>query len=168
MAETEWKGAVWKSAFGNFSVKEILTILKGFGPMEVLEFDKPESFRGKISISLDSNGNKQITIYHLEVSGGRRCGHGREALQWLKKIFKGELFVEDPGIILVRNANEASLLFWIKMYREGLIGALESELCTLSPGMSQEELQKVEKLLGMGGLGSGRGPHFSDDAVVGK
>lgn len=147
MAEIEWKGAVWRAAYGSLSVKELLTILKGFGPMEIVEFEKPELARGQISISLTPEGRKQITLYHLEVEGMRRRGQGRAALQWLKHIFKGDLYVEDPGVIRVKNANAETLLFWVKMYREGLIEALESEMCMLHPNMSEADLLRVEMAL---------------------
>lgn len=152
MAEIEWKGAVWKAAYGNLSVKELLTILKGFGPMETLEFEKPGSFSGHLSVSLSSEGKKQITLYHLEVFGDRRKGQGRAALQWLKGIFKGELFVEDPGFIVVKGANRQSLLFWVQMFREGWIDALDAEAIELHPHMSDQELNQVEAdLLGSAG-----------------
>lgn len=147
VAEIEWKGAVWRAAFGSLSVKELLTILKGFGPMEILEFEKPELAKGQISISLSPEGKKQITLYHLEVEGLRRKGQGRAALQWLKQIFKGDLYVEDPGVIRVKNANPETLLFWVKMFREGLIEALESEMCALQPEMSEEEIGRLEAAL---------------------
>ena len=157
MAEIEWKGAVWRAAFGNLSVKELLTILKGFGPMEILEFEKPGLARGQVSISLSSDGRKQITLYHLEVEGIRRKGQGRAALHWLKQIFKGDLYVEDPGVILVKNANEETLLFWVKMFREGLIEALESELCPLQPDMSDDEIGRLEAAIrDKGAVESGR------------
>lgn len=147
MAEIEWKGAVWRAAFGDLSVKELLTILKGFGPMEVLEFENPGAFRGQISVSLSADGVKEITVYHLEVEGDRRQGRGRNVLLWLKKIFKGELFVEDPGFIRVKNANRESVFFWVKMFREGLIGSLDSEFCQLYPDMSEGELCRIEEEL---------------------
>lgn len=145
MAQIEWKGAVWKAAFGELSVKELLTILKGFGPMEVLEFEKTDACRGQMSVCLTPEGTKEITIYHIEVIGEKRRGKGREALQWLKKIFNGELFVEDPGFIRVKNANEKSLSFWVQMFREGLIGSLDSETCSLYPEMGADQLDRIEE-----------------------
>ncbi len=145
MAEIEWKGATWKAAYGSLSVKELLTILKGFGPMEILEFEKPGRFHGQMSLSLSSNGRKQITLYYLEAHGEKRRGKGREALEWLRGIFKGELYVEDPGVIHVKNPAAESLLFWIAVYREGLIEAMESESFSLQVGMSREELQEIER-----------------------
>jgi len=144
VAEIEWKGAIWRAAFGNLSVKELLTILKGFGPMETLSFEKPDCCKGEISISLTDEGKKQITLYHLEVLGPKRAGTGRAALQWLRSIFKGDLFVEDPGFIRVKGANRESLLFWVSMFREGLIDALDAEAIELHPHMSDQELSKVE------------------------
>ncbi len=147
MAEIEWKGAIWRATYGSLSVKELLTILKGFGPMEVLEFEKPDNFRGQISISISADGIKQITVYHLEVIGAKRVGSGRNAINWLRKIFKASLYVEDPGIIVVKNASEQSLLFWVKMFREGLIEGIESEPCRLDINMSEAEVLEVEKTI---------------------
>lgn len=145
MAEIEWKGAIWKAAYGDFPIKELLTILKGFGPMEIVEFEKPGCYRGQISLSSSKDGKKEITLYHLEVFGDRRRGQGREALQWLKKIFKGELYVEDPGVIRVKNANMESLLFWVKMFREGLVDAIDSEMCHLYAEMSETDIKVVQE-----------------------
>ena len=144
MAEIEWKGAVWRAAYGDLSIKELLTILKGFGPMEILEFEKPGCCRGQISLSSTKDGKKEITLYHLEVLGDKRQGLGREGLKWLRKIFKGELYVEDPGVIRVLNANAESLRFWMKMFREGIIDALDSEMCRLYAEMSEYEIDALE------------------------
>lgn len=54
-------------------------------------------------------------------------------------------YVEDPGVIHVRNPAAESLLFWIAMYREGLIEGMESESFSLQAGMSREELQEIER-----------------------
>lgn len=148
LADIEWKGIIWSAAYGDLSVKELLTILKGFGPMETLEFEKPGAFRGQLSLSLSEKGAKEITLYYLEVTGPKRRGSGREALRYLKKIFKGELYVEDPGIIRVKNANEESIPFWVKMFQEGYIDALDSEECSLTHQMSEAEINKVEDDIG--------------------
>ncbi|MBC7357265.1 MAG: hypothetical protein H5U10_01890 [Desulfacinum sp.] len=140
MAEIEWKGITWKAAYGELSIKELLTILKGYGPMEILKFRKPGAFWGEMSVSLTPDGTKEITIYHLEVEGPRRRGRGREALQCLKAIFKGDVFVEDPGrIIRVTNADETSLPFWVKMYAEGVIDALDSESLKIPRDLPREK-----------------------------
>jgi hypothetical protein len=150
LAEIEWKGAVWRAAYGNYSIKELLTILKGYGPMELLEFEKPGRFRGQISLTLSEEGRKGITLYHLEVLGPERQGQGRAALEWLREIFKGELFVEDPGkLIRVKNADDASLPFWIKMFREGVIDALDSDRCKLHSNMTREEVDEALKDRGL-------------------
>jgi len=143
LADIEWKGIAWRAAYGDLSVKELLTILKGFGPMETIEFEKPGAFRGQLSVSLSENGTKEITIYHLEVIGPKRRGKGREALKCLKRLFKGEVYVEDPGLIRVRNANEESLPFWVKMFQEGYIDSLDSPECSLSPEMNEAENKKI-------------------------
>jgi hypothetical protein len=145
VAEIEWKGAIWRAAYGDLSLKELLTILKGFGPMEILEFEKKGSFKGQISLYLTKDGTKEITLYHLEVEGQKREGQGRAALQWLRKIFKGELYVQDPGIIRVKNANRESLVFWVQMFREGLIDAMESEYCQLGPELTDKEIEGIEE-----------------------
>jgi hypothetical protein len=145
LAEIEWKGVVWRAAYGDHSVKELLTILKGFGPMEILEFEKPGCFRGQISLALSPKGEKEITLYYLEVLGPKRKGQGREALKWLKETLKGELYVEDPGRIRVKNASESSLPFWIKMFREGLIDELKSDWCCLHPQMDPSEIDQTEE-----------------------
>lgn len=146
VAEIEWKGIIWKAAYGDHSVKDLLTILKGFGPMEILAFEKPGHFRGQLSLRLAPDGTKEITVYHLEVLGALRRGEGRKALQCLKRIFRGEVYVEDPGgIIRVTNADSASLPFWIKMYQEGIIDALEGEHCRLRPHMTPEEVEEAAR-----------------------
>ncbi len=146
MAEIDWKGLIWRSAYGNYSYKELLTILKGFGSMEIVACEKPWVYNAILSISLNEEGNRDITLYYLEVVGAKRCGTGREALKELKNIFKGKIFVEDPGKILHSEYSIVeSLLFWIKMFREGLIDGLYSDYLELSPGMSEEELQEAEE-----------------------
>uniref|UniRef100_A0A832EA10 Uncharacterized protein n=1 Tax=Desulfacinum infernum TaxID=35837 RepID=A0A832EA10_9BACT len=148
MAEIEWKGIIWKAAYGDLSIKDLLTILKGHGPMEVLRFRKPGAFWGELSVSLSPRGTKEITIYHLEVEGPRRRGMGRQALLCLKTIFRGEVFVEDPGrVIRVTNADQASLPFWIKMHLEGIIDALESENVSLTPETPREEAERLLRAL---------------------
>ncbi|ROQ92118.1 hypothetical protein [Desulfosoma caldarium] len=144
MAEIEWKGIIWRAAHGDLTIKDLLTILKGHGPLEVLRFRKPGAFWGELSVSLSSRGTKEITIYHLEVEGPKRRGKGRQALLSLKRIFGGEVFVEDPGrVIRVTNADQASLPFWIKMYLEGIINALESEHVSLTSESPREEAERL-------------------------
>jgi hypothetical protein len=144
VVEVEWKGALWKAAYGELSLKEILTILKGFGPMEVLQFERP-GCKGQLSLSLTSEGVKAITLYHLEVTAEKSQGHGRETLMWLKRIFKGTLVVEDPGMIFVRNADQSSLLFWVKMFHEGMVDGIDSEECSLFAGISEKEINHIEE-----------------------
>jgi hypothetical protein len=147
VAQIEWKGITWRAAYGDFSVRELLTILKGFGPMEVVEFEKPDCFRGRLSLSLTPEGVKEITVYHLEALGPKRMGRGREALNFLRNIFKGEVYVQDPGeeVIRVRDANRESILFWIKMFREGVIDALESSLCCLHRQLSVADVDRIAR-----------------------
>jgi hypothetical protein len=143
VAEVEWKGIVWKAAYDPLSIKELLTILKGFGPMEILAFEKPGCFRGELSVSLSEKKIREITVYHLEVLGPRRQGQGRAALEHLRKIFGGELYVEDPGVIRVRNADQDSLPFWVKMYHERLIDALDAEGYSLQPHAGDVEAKSA-------------------------
>ena len=46
-----------------------------------------------MSLCLTDDGSKEITLYHLEVSGKKRAGRGREALKWLREIFKGPIYI---------------------------------------------------------------------------
>jgi hypothetical protein len=122
LAEIEWKGIIWSPAYGNYSYKELLTILKGFGSMEIVAFEKPWIYKGIVSIALNPQGGKDLTLYYLEVLGPKRRGIGRKALQELREIFKGSIVVQDPGEILCSEYSIVeSLFFWIKMFREGLI-----------------------------------------------
>ena len=145
MAEIEWKGVLWKAAYGELSVKDLLTVLKGYGPMEILDFEKPATCRGRISLCLSEEGTRETTIHDLEVHGEKRKGQGRAALQWLRNIFKGEIYVEYPDLSADQEASEGSLLFWVKMYREGLIDVLECGMFCLYPEMGEAELGKIEK-----------------------
>jgi len=146
LAEVEWKGIIWKAAFGTFSYKELLTILKGYGSMEILSFEKPGHFKGMASIALNTGGTRDLTIYYLEVLGPRRAGLGRKALLELKRIFQGKIFVEDPGEILTDEYSiTESILFWIQMFREGVIDGLDSDLVRLHPGIDEKEMKKLEQ-----------------------
>ncbi len=128
VAQIVWKGIVWKAAYGQLSVKELLTILKGFGPMEVVRFEKPGSFRGELSLSLSPEGTKEITLYHLEVLEPRRRGYGRDALAFLRSIFRGVIHVEDAEIADHHGVGKKSQRFWIKMLDEGLIDSLNADI----------------------------------------
>lgn len=127
MAEIVWKGIVWKAAYGQMSVKELLTILKGFGPMETVRFEKPGSFRGELSLSLSPEGTKEITLYSLEVMGSRRQGPGRDALAFLRSIFRGVIHVEDAEYGDSRKVGK-SHFFWIKMLNEGLVDSINADM----------------------------------------
>jgi hypothetical protein len=155
MAQVLWKDIVWTGEDRELGIKELLTILKGYGPMEVLQFEKPGHYRGKISLWLDEKGVKHITLYHLEVIGERRKGVGRQALRHLQHIFGGDVHVEDPGEptppeemaggIHVRQPNPESAMFWIKMFRESLVQSVEGDLMNLDENTSPAELKALEK-----------------------
>jgi len=150
LAEIEWKGIIWSPAYGNYSYKELLTILKGFGSMEIVAFEKPWIYKGIVSIALNPQGGKDLTLYYLEVLGHKRRGIGRKALQELREIFKGSIVVQDPGEILCSEYSIVeSLFFWIKMFREGLIDELDSDEVILKQGITEEDLQKIESLIKM-------------------
>jgi hypothetical protein len=144
VAEIEWKGVIWKAAYGELPVKDLLTILKGFGPMEILEFEKPGTCRGQISLCVFEEGTKEITIHDLEVRGEKRKGQGRETLRWLKNVFKGNIYVEYPELAIEEEASQGTLPFWIKMYRERLIDGLECGMFCLYPEMGAAELSRIE------------------------
>jgi hypothetical protein len=154
MAQVLWKDIVWTGEDRELGIKELLTILKGYGPMEVLQFEKPGHYRGKISLWLDEKGVKHITLYHLEVIGERRKGVGRQALRHLQHIFGGDVHVEDPGEptppeemaggIHVRQPNPESAMFWIKMFRENLVQSVEGDLMNLDEHTPPQELEALE------------------------
>ena len=144
MASIDWKGAKWEAYHGSLSIPELLTVLKGYGPMEVLRFEVQGRFKGEMSLCLTDDGSKEITLYRLEVYGEVRHGVGREALRWLRGIFKGAIFLEfsdlpDPEIGL-----HPTMPFWFQMYREGLIDALDCEIYYLSPQATREQVEQVQ------------------------
>ena len=152
MAQVIWKDIVWTGEDRELGIKELLTILKGYGPMEVLHLEKPNHYRGKISVWLDEKGIKQITLYHLEVLGQRRVGEGRRALQHLHNIL-GAVHVEDPGeetisdkragSIHVQQPNQESAMFWIKMFTENLVQTVEGDLMNLDENTSPRYLNEL-------------------------
>ena len=153
MAQVIWKDIVWTGEDRELGIKELLTILKGYGPMEVLQFEKLNHYQGKISVWLDEEGVRHITLYHLEVLGPRRRGEGRRALQHLHNIFGGSVHVEDPGEVIpadekaggihVRQPNQESALFWIKMFIESLVQTVEGDIMNLDDNTSPEDLDKL-------------------------
>ncbi len=153
MAQVVWKDIVWTGEDRDLGIKELLTILKGYGPMEVLYFEKPGHYIGKISLWLDEKGVKHITLYHLEVIGEKRKGAGRQALRHLQHIFGGDVHVEDPGEpapseemtggIHVRQPNQESAMFWIKMFTENLVQSVEGDLMNLDENTSPGELEDL-------------------------
>ena len=88
MAEIEWKGVLWKAAYGELSVRDLLTILKGYGPMEILEFEKPGCLPRSISLCLSPEGTREITIHEFEVAGETRKGQGRADAPVVKKYLQ--------------------------------------------------------------------------------
>ncbi len=149
MPEVVWKNIVWKSAYGDLPIKDILTILKGYGPMEILAFEWPDLFKGELSISLDKNGIKHVTIFWLEIIGEKKRGIGRFALAYLRKIFESQVHVEDAGYFHVKNVTRESLLFWIKMFEEGIIQSLVSDDIKINECSTYLEIKRAkEKLVG--------------------
>ena len=155
MAQVIWKDIVWTGEDRELGIKELLTILKGYGPMEVLHFEKPNHYKGEISLWLDEKGVKHITLYHLEIIGEKRKGVGRKALEHLHDIFGGDGHVEDPGEptpleaktggIHVRQPNQESAMFWIKMFAENLVQSVEGDLMDLDENISSEQLETLKK-----------------------
>jgi hypothetical protein len=153
MASIEWKGAKWESYANNsLTIPELLTTLKGFGPMELLRFEVPGRFKGELSLCLIEGEHKEVTLYYLEVCGDKCAGMGREALKWLKQIFKGRIFVEfaDPPDPVT--GFYPSTPFWLRMYQEGFIDAVDCESFCLPPDAAGEQIelvqQHVESVLG--------------------
>jgi hypothetical protein len=155
MAQVVWKDIIWTGEDREWGIKELLTILKGYGPMEVLFFEKPGQYKGKLSLWLDEQGVKHITLYHLEVIGEKRQGIGRQTLKHLQKIFGGDVHVEDPGEgtppeemaggIHVRQPNPESALFWVQMFKENLIQSVEGDLMNLDEKSSSQQLENLRK-----------------------
>ena len=145
MAEIEWKGATWKAAYGELSVKDLLTTLKGHGPLEILEFEKAKGSRGQISLCLSEDGTREVTIHYLEILGRKRNGQGRTTVRWLRAVFKGDIYVDCPGFSAKDEALFVSLPFWVKMYRERSIDGLEGGMFCLYPEMDESQICKIEK-----------------------
>jgi hypothetical protein len=161
MAEVCWKDIIWTGANKELGIKEVLTILKGYGPLEVLHFENPSKYKGELSVWLDEDGLKHVSLFHLEVLGEKRKGLGREFLKCLRKIFSGEVFVQDPGQTImedkmaggihVQGANRESAMFWIKMYEEELVHSVEGDIMDLdqdtSPGELEVLKQKISRMV---------------------
>lgn len=147
MAEVIWKELVWTGSTRDTNIKELLTILKGYGPMEVLYFERPGAYSGALSIWLDESGVKQVTIFHLEVTGEKCRSTGRNALEHLRRIFAGEVYAENPGScggIQVEQPNLESALFWIKMFEEKLVQSVEGDLMYIDEETSPEDLESLK------------------------
>jgi hypothetical protein len=145
MGSIEWKGAIWESYASSLTIAELLTTLKGFGPMELLRFEVPDRFKGELNLCLCDDGRKEITLYHLEVCGKKGCGLGREALRWLRHIFRGPVFIEFGDPPDSSTGLHSSTPFWLKMYREGLIDALDCENFCLQPHAPIEQLEQIQQ-----------------------
>ncbi|MDR3570518.1 MAG: hypothetical protein P4L43_21040 [Syntrophobacteraceae bacterium] len=143
MANIDWKGAKWEAYYSSLTIPELLTVLKGYGPMEVLLFEVAGRFRGQLSLCLTEDGGKEITLYHLEVCGQKREGRGREALRWIREIFKGTIFLEFPDSPDPLTGFHPTMPFWFEMYREGLIDALDCENFYLTPQATREQINAV-------------------------
>ncbi len=147
MANIDWKGAKWEAYYNSLSIPELLTVLKGYGPMEVLVFEVSGRFKGQLSLCLTEDGGKEITLYHLEVFGRNREGRGREALRWIREIFKGTIFLEFPDSPDPEIGFHPTMPFWFQMYREGLVDALDCENFYLTPQATSEQINEVQKLI---------------------
>ncbi|UCG22029.1 MAG: hypothetical protein JSU80_05485, partial [Deltaproteobacteria bacterium] len=87
--------------------------------------------------------------------GEKRSGLGREFLKCLRKIFGGDVYVQDPGQasvpdemaggIHVQNPNRESALFWIKMFEEKLVQSVEGDLMDLGEDTTSEELERIKR-----------------------
>jgi hypothetical protein len=154
MASIEWKDAKWEAYRGSLSVPELLTVLKGHGSMEVLRFEVPGRFTGQMSLCLTDDGTKEVTLYHLEVLCESRHGMGREALGWLKGIFRGPVFLEFPDSADPEIGFHPSMPFWLKMYREGLIDAIDCETFYLEPRATSDQVEEFQSRV-VSALGKG-------------
>lgn len=155
MAQVTWKDLVWTGLGRQVSIKELLTILKGYGPMEVLHFESPGRYGGDMSLWLDEEGAKHITLFHLEVTDTNYHHGGREALRHLRKIFGGEGHLPQQGEgafasrrkiggIHVEEPSQESFLFWIEMFEQNLIDSMESDLVHLDENTSFDEIERLK------------------------
>jgi hypothetical protein len=155
MAEVVWKDIIWTGVHRERSIRELLTILKGYGATEILKFEKPGHYSGELALWLDESGIKHITLFHLEVIGKKRRGLGRQALSELRNIFGGGIYVLDPGEetppedmaggIHVQEPNRESAMFWLKMFEEELIQSVEGDLINLDENTSPDEVQALKR-----------------------
>ena len=160
MTEVCWKDLIWTGADKELGIKEVLTILKGYGPLEVLHFENPSKYRGELSVWLDEGGSRHVSLFYLEVLGEKRRGLGREFIKCLRKIFGGDVYVQDPGQpsvpdemaggIHVQNPNRESALFWIRMFEENLVQSLDGDLMDLDEDTTAEELEEVKRKFAQG------------------
>jgi hypothetical protein len=144
MASIEWKEAKWEAYRGSLSVPELLTVLKGFGSMEILKFEVPGRFAGLMSLCLTDDGTKEVTLYHLEVLCEKCHGVGRKAVRWLKEIFRGPVFLEFPDSADPEIGFHPTLPFWLKMYREGLVDAIDCENFYLEPKATSDQVDEFQ------------------------
>ena len=144
-ATIEWKGAMWRSVRTDLSIADLLATLKGFGPMEIIEFVKPGYWRGRISLGVTGEGKKEVTVFELVVHGEKGKGKGRSALQWLRGIFNAELYAQEFGGGYLREWPETSLPFWIRMFREGILKEVQVDAFCLHRGMTETEIEQVEE-----------------------
>jgi hypothetical protein len=157
MAEVIWKDIIWRGADREMEIKDLLTVLKGYGSVELVSFERPSRFRGEINICLDEHGVKHITLFYLEVMGEKRRGTGRQALIDLKRIFGGNVCALHPGESNSNaeckngaTANQTTLestMFWIRMFEEGLIQSIEDDFICLYENTTHEELVAIKKKL---------------------
>ncbi|MGC9196006.1 MAG: hypothetical protein ACP5IL_11195 [Syntrophobacteraceae bacterium] len=145
MANIDWKGAKWEAYYSSLSIPELLTVLKGYGPMEVLCFEVSGRFKGQLSLCLTEDGSKEITLYHLEVSCKKRAGCGRQALRWIRETFRGTIFLEFPNSPDPETGFHPTMPFWFQMYREGLVDALDCENFYLTPQATKEQIHEVQE-----------------------
>ncbi len=143
MGSIEWKGARWEAYRTSLTIPELLTILKGFGPMELIRFEVPGRFKGELNLCITDDGSKEVTVHHLEVCGDKRAGVGREALRWLRDVFKGPILLEFPDSPDPAAGFHPTMPFWFKMYEEGLVDALDCENFYLPPQATSEQIEQV-------------------------
>ena len=155
MAQVIWKNIIWRGSTRETSIKELLTILKGYGPMEVVHFEKPGKYKGELNLWLDEDGVRHITLFHLEVIGEKCKGVGRQAFKHLRKIFGCDAYVQHPGQTIsskgknggihVEQPSQASAIFWIKMFEENLIQSVDGDFMCLDENTSADELETLKK-----------------------
>ena len=149
MALIEWKGINWSGAYGELGIKELLTGLKGYAPIELLEFEKNGgAYRGRMTVGLSEDGIKIVTLYELRARGPEARPVITGALKRIREIFGARIFfVDDPSVAPGTEGKKGCYRFWIQMLREGFIDGIESETLGVNHDTPLDQIEEKFSLL---------------------